>query len=353
MKIRLIHFILLFIVSWLPPNVNADPCLYDEFNGSVLDETKWTVFKGNPTVNAGSIQLAGFSGSRADTQSKTVCKYGTLQTSITSSDWKPQRLPDDSPTKTDSNFGFENFTGANGQCHYAVVLVANGHLGILRAEPDAQGNCSGDPVNQNYIAISNWDAVRASKTIYITLTWTPNSVKLLVSDGGSNSGMAYIGTDKPIIPAIPLKIRLNADCKAVTGNPGCTSDTDETYKIDNMRVSGEPLLSLALTGCTNCKAGDTFSVNATVENPTSDTVKFELKAGVTQPDGSEVNISSITNDKHLEVSLPAGLNTALELFKVLQIPGNLQKGTWSYEAVLLSPELGHTLARDVKYFTIE
>lgn len=354
-KTIVVFFLVVVIFAiWMPLAVNADSCLSDEFTGSALDGNRWDVFKGNPTVNAGSLTLAGISGTRADIQSKTACQYGALQASITSSDWKPQHLPNGSPTVTDSDFGFENFTGTNGQCHYAVILVANGNLGLLRAVPDAQGNCSGDPVNQTYIPISNWDAVRtgAGGTIHITLTWTPNSVKLYVSDGGSNSGEAYIGTTQPLIPAIPLKIRLNADCKAISGKSGCTSDTDEAYNIDYIHVRGVPRLTLVLTGCTNCKAGDTFSVSATAKNPTSEPMLVELKAGVNEPDGTEVNISSITTDKHFEVLLPAGLDTSVELLHVL-IPSDLQKGTWSYEAVLLSPDLGHTLARDAKIFTFQ
>jgi hypothetical protein len=90
---------------------------------------------------------------------------------ITSADWQPQTLG------TDSSFGFENFAGANGRCHYGVILMANGHLGLLRAQPDADGNCSGDPVDQAHIPISNWDAVRAGGTVHITLTWAPNGIE--------------------------------------------------------------------------------------------------------------------------------------------------------------------------------
>ncbi len=211
---------------------NADTCPNDEFNENTLNSAKWDVFRGSPTVNGRELLLAAKSATRAEIQSKTACSYGTLQTTITSSNWKPQS----GPTKqTDTSFGFENFIGANGQCHYAVILVGNGHLGVLRAEPDAQGNCIGDPINQKYIPISNWDAVRtgAGGKINLTLTWTPNWVTLMVNDGGVNNGAAtYSGpTD---IPAMPLKIRLNADCKAIAGNSGCTSDSDEAYTIDNI-----------------------------------------------------------------------------------------------------------------------
>ena len=41
----------------------------------------------------------------------------------------------------------------------------------------------------------------------------------------------------------------------------------------------------------------------------------------------------------------------MELLR-LTLPAGLPKGTWLYEAALISPELGRTLARDAKSFTI-
>ena len=155
------------------------------------------------------LMLAGISGTRAEIQSRTVCQYGVLHTSITSSNWKSQSVPIE-----DSSFGFEHFTGTNGKCHYAVHFVANGNLGLLRAVPKTDGSCEGDPPpeNQKYIPITNWDSVRngARGRIDITLIWTPTEVTLSVSDGGRNIGLAsYTGE---VIPTIPLKIRLNANC---------------------------------------------------------------------------------------------------------------------------------------------
>ena len=194
------------------------------------------MFKGHPTVSGGQLILAAQPGTRADIQSKTVCQYGILHAVITSSDWKPQT------STTDTTFGFEFF---DGNCHYGVILVANGILGLLRSEPDHNNDCStqsagipnrlpSDPKFQEYIPISNWDTVRLGRTIFLTLIWTPSGVTLHVSDGGSNSGVAsYSGV---AVPNTPLKIRLNADF-------------GETYSIDYIRV-GNLLLRLHLNQTT-------------------------------------------------------------------------------------------------------
>jgi len=186
----------------------------DEFDGNALDLTKWDVFRGSPTVSNGRLTLYG-----AEVQSKAVFQCGVLQGAIQSSDWKPQNQ------FTDSSFGFEIWTGANGKCHYGVVFKANGHLGVLRSQPDANNNCSASPEYQDYTWISNWDAVRAGGTVYFILTWSSNRVTLYVSDGGPNSGQAsYTGQ---ALPNVPLKIRLYAD-------------TGETYSIDYTRLYQGP-----------------------------------------------------------------------------------------------------------------
>jgi hypothetical protein len=136
-----------------------------------------------------------------------------LRAAITSSNWKPQSAQQN----VDASFGFEIF---NGNCHYGVIFIQNGHLGLLRSTPNAQNMCSGDPANQAFIPISNWEAVRARGTIFVTLIWAPNRVTLHISDGGTNRGMAsYTGDAEP---QIPLRIRLNADF-------------GETYSIDYVR----------------------------------------------------------------------------------------------------------------------
>jgi hypothetical protein len=186
----------------------------DEFNGTQLDTSKWITIKGSPTVGGGQLTLPGGT-TKAEIQSATLFQYKILEMAITSSDWKAQ------PQKTDSSFGFEIWTGANGQCHYGVILVANGTLGVIRSEPDGENKCTGDPKYQEYPPISNWDAVRAAGTIYLTLIWSSSNVTLYVNDGGSNSGQASYAGDA--IPTVQAKVRLNADL-------------NETYRVDYVRV---------------------------------------------------------------------------------------------------------------------
>jgi hypothetical protein len=190
----------------------------DEFDGNELDLTKWDVITGTPTVGDGKLVLPG-GATRAEVQSKAHFQYGVLQAAIQSFDWVMQA------EVTDSSLGFETWTGANGKCHYGVVLIANGHLGVLRSQPDANDNCFGDPEYQEYPPISSWDAVRAAGAISLTLTWSPDGTTLCINGGGSSMGQAsYAGQ---ALPAIPLKIRLN-------------SDIGETYLIDYVKARGHP-----------------------------------------------------------------------------------------------------------------
>ena len=147
-------------------------CFEDEFDGTALDLTQWDVFRGSPTVSGGRLHLAAQPGTRADIQSRSLCAYGVLHAIISSSSsWKPEPPAG----ATDSSFGFEHFTGTNGNCHYAVLLLATGRLGVLSSEPDAQGSCHGDPAHQEYPSISNWESLRAAQRLYVTLIWAPSA----------------------------------------------------------------------------------------------------------------------------------------------------------------------------------
>jgi hypothetical protein len=221
--ILVIGLLILLAPSSQTQAATAVPTLIEEFDGTTLDGTKWVKRHGNPSLANGKLTLAAGINTAAEIQSLRKFSYGIVQMSITSSNWKPQ-----SDQRTDSSFGFEIWQGANGQCHYSVVLKANGHLGLLRPQPDANGNCSGDPEFQSHLPIPNWDALRAGKTLRMTLTWAPKSVTLHITSGSANQGGAYyFGVAEP---TNSLKIRLNAL------NP----DKAETYKIDYVRVVGIP-----------------------------------------------------------------------------------------------------------------
>jgi len=193
---------------------SADECspvsFSDEFYGIELDRNTWDVFRGNPVVGEGWLTL-----SDAEILSRPVFRGGTLQGVIQSSDWKPQQ-----GQFTDSSFGFEIWTGSNGQCHYGILFKASGHLVVLRPQPDVNGNCSGDPLYQAYPPVSNWDAIQAGNTVSFTLSWCSNNVALQVSGNGQEGQASYAGQ---AVPNVPQKIRLNAQ-------------STETYKIDYVHL---------------------------------------------------------------------------------------------------------------------
>jgi hypothetical protein len=107
-----------------------------------------------------------------------------------------------------------------------------------------------------------------------------------------------------------------------------------------------PAVSLTLTGCTTCRPGNTFSVQAHLTNPASKTIQTELKFGLRLPDGTPINT---IGNKHLEILFPAGLNTNATLL-TFQWPSGVPQGTWTVEATLLGPDLGETSSRATRTF---
>lgn len=112
---------------------------------------------------------------------------------------------------------------------------------------------------------------------------------------------------------------------------------------------GLPTLTLSLTGCTICQAGDPLTVQAHLTNPGSSTVSVEAKMGLRLPDGTTINL---LGNRHLELALPAGFDLPFTLPDHFPIPGGWPAGTWSVEATLLGPDLGETFSREVKPFEV-
>jgi uncharacterized protein (TIGR03437 family) len=212
--------LLLLLIASVSVRAQSGRGFGDEFNGNQLDPTKWEVFRGSPTVAGGALTLNGGS-TRADVQSRQSFLYGALTIALDSASWKPQS------GDTDSSFGVEIFTGANGQCHYSAILKANGHLGLLRPEPDASNNCSGDPRFQDHPQMSNWDAIRAGGRVVMTLIWAPGGVTLRISDGNNLNGFAVSTPSREATPNVAMRIRLNADL-------------NETYRVDYVRWADLP-----------------------------------------------------------------------------------------------------------------
>jgi hypothetical protein len=112
---------------------------------------------------------------------------------------------------------------------------------------------------------------------------------------------------------------------------------------------GKPVLRLTLTGCTACQPGDQFTVEARWTNAASRNVRTEIKAGLMLPNGTR---SNLLGNKHLEATLPAGLDFTGNLLSFAWPPG-LTPGTWTFEGTLLDPDLGEIYSRDVNVFTVE
>ncbi|MGE0886296.1 MAG: hypothetical protein AB7P14_22400 [Blastocatellales bacterium] len=213
--------VLLFLVMAASAFAQSGRGFHDEFNGTQLDTAKWGVVNLPPTVSGGRLVLSGSASERSEVQSKQNFSYGVLTVAIESANWRPQS------GATDSSFGLEIFTGANGGCHYGAILIANGHLGLLRPEPKPDSACSGNPANQEYVPLSNWDAIRASGKVVMTLIWNPGGVTLRISDGNSLNGIAVSMPNSQAVPNVQMKIRLNAD-------------TNETYRVDFVRWAELP-----------------------------------------------------------------------------------------------------------------
>jgi hypothetical protein len=111
---------------------------------------------------------------------------------------------------------------------------------------------------------------------------------------------------------------------------------------------GQPTLTLTLTGCNECVAGNQFTVQARWRNPGASSARVEAKVGLRLPNGTK---SNVLGNKHLEVTLPAGFDVTSTLF-TFAWPAGLPPGMWTLEGTLVGPDLGETHSRDVNAFTV-
>jgi hypothetical protein len=109
-----------------------------------------------------------------------------------------------------------------------------------------------------------------------------------------------------------------------------------------------PALTLTLTGCTSCNAGDRFAVSGRLTNPGNRALVVELKVGVRFPDGGAM---SLLDGEHVVVTLPPGFDATFPLAN-LQVPAGLPTGAWHIEGTVLEVVLGRTFDREVRVFEI-
>jgi hypothetical protein len=125
-----------------------------------------------------------------------------------------------------------------------------------------------------------------------------------------------------------------------------------TYRVFlNLLTSGCPAqagLSIALTGCRRCQAGDRLTVQARLTHTNTSGIPVEVKLGVRLPNGQPFNI---TTNKHLELTLSPSLDTTVTIFDI-SLPPGLPPGLWTFEGALLEPELGKTLSRNTQPFAV-
>lgn len=112
-----------------------------------------------------------------------------------------------------------------------------------------------------------------------------------------------------------------------------------------------PTLTLTLTGCTNCSAGELFAVEARLTNPGARAMPVEFKVGFRVPDGTPANLFGPPGE-HLTVTLPPGLDVTIPMAS-FQWPAGMPVGIWRFEGVLLGVVLGKTYDREVRVFDVE
>jgi hypothetical protein len=156
-------------------------------------------------------------------------------------------------------------------------------------------------------------------------------------------------------PRLDLILPLSGTYTAIVFNHFVTNAGPGTYTFTVACTGGSclpppgklPALTLTLTGCSICHAGNQFSVQAHLTNPASKTITSELKFGLRLPDGTPINT---LGNKHIEIPFPAGLNANANLL-TFAWPAGVPPGMWTVEATLLGPDLGETSSRAVKTFT--
>jgi hypothetical protein len=99
-----------------------------------------------------------------------------------------------------------------------------------------------------------------------------------------------------------------------------------------------PVVSLASTGCRPCETGDQATVEARVQNSSSDPIIIEIRSVMKLPDGTEIVLPPDTLQE-----VPAGLSV-LTVFNGVVVPES-PTGSYVFETALLSPGTGVTLSR--------
>jgi hypothetical protein len=102
-----------------------------------------------------------------------------------------------------------------------------------------------------------------------------------------------------------------------------------------------PSVTVALTGCTTCQVGQTFTVTLTLANNSPISVPVELKTGLQFFDGTPLNLGTPI-PKHFEATLPVGFSIGPLIWLSVPWPGvssTLPAGRYCFQASLTDPEI--------------
>jgi hypothetical protein len=118
----------------------------------------------------------------------------------------------------------------------------------------------------------------------------------------------------------------------------------------NANAPVPPVITLTLTGCTDCHLGDRFAVQGHITNPGTAAITVEFKLGLRLPGGTGISLLG-ENSQHLVLTLPPRLDSVFQVAN-FRWPASATTGVWQVECTLLEPSLGKTYSRDVKAFEL-
>ena len=135
----------------------------------------------------------------------------------------------------------------------------------------------------------------------------------------------------------------------VGGTPSLTRWDYFSYDVLALAGSSQPNLTLTLTGCVQCRAGDPFRVQGRLRNPSFRAVPVEIKGVLRVPGGAP--ITPPDTDRHTELVLPPLYDATFTLVDMLW-PAGTPAGAWTVQGTLVEPVLGGMFSQDVQPFTV-
>lgn len=111
-----------------------------------------------------------------------------------------------------------------------------------------------------------------------------------------------------------------------------------------------PVVAVTLAGCTVCRSGDLFRVDATLD-PGVFAPRLELKAAVILPSGQALSLSAL-GSSHTEFDARNVPGPRAMTLLQARLPAGLPTGTWRYEVAALDARTGTVFSRIVVPFEV-